>query len=81
MTLYVGNLNYAVTENQLAELFSNYPSFQSVKIVTDKFTGKSKGFSFVELDDSNEARNAVEELNGKELKGRTLVVNEARPKA
>jgi len=77
--LYVGSLPFSTTEEELHELFSSYGPITSVRIVTDKFTGMSKGFGFVEMETVDDARKAVEGLNGKPLNGRTLIVNEARP--
>ena len=77
--LYVGSLPFSTTEEELHELFSSYGPIASVRIVTDKFTGMSKGFGFVEMENADDARKAVEGLNGKALNGRTLIVNDARP--
>src|SRR5580692_11316488 len=77
--LYVGSLPFSTTEEELHELFSSFGPIASVRIVTDKFTGMSKGFGFVEMENGDDARKAVEGLNGKALNGRTLIVNEARP--
>jgi cold-inducible RNA-binding protein len=77
--LYVGSLPFSTTEEELHELFSSYGPIASVRIVTDKFTGMSKGFGFVEMENPDDARKAVEGLNGKSLNGRTLIVNDARP--
>jgi RNA recognition motif-containing protein len=77
--LYVGSLPYSVTEDELRELFSSYGEIESVRIITDKFTGQSKGFGFVEMANGDEAKKAAEDMNGKQLNGRTLIVNEARP--
>ena len=77
--LYVGSLPFSTTEEELNELFSSYGPIASVRIVTDKFTGMSKGFGFVEMENADDARKAVEGLNGKALNGRTLIVNDARP--
>ena len=80
MNIYVGNLSYKVDENELREAFEEYGSVSSVKIITDKFTGRSKGFAFVEMDDDTEAQNAIEGLNGKSMDDRDLTVNVAREK-
>ncbi|MBN3035135.1 MAG: RNA-binding protein [Bacteroidales bacterium] len=80
MNIYVGNLNYKVRENDLNEVFSEFGEVHSVKIITDKYTGKSKGFGFVVMEDDSEARNAINNLNGRLLEDRELIVNEARPK-
>ena len=77
--LYVGSLPYSVTEEELQTLFSSYGEVESVRIITDKFTGQSKGFGFVSMVNEADAGKASQELNGKALKGRTLIVNEARP--
>jgi RNA recognition motif-containing protein len=77
--LYVGSLPYSVTEEELNNLFSAYGKIESVRIITDKFTGQSKGFGFVEMADGDEAQKAIEAVNGMKLNGRTLIVNEARP--
>jgi RNA recognition motif-containing protein len=81
MNIYVGNLSYNVEELDLKEIFEEYGEVTSVRIVIDKFTGKSKGFGFVEMTNENEAKNAIEELNGGELESRKIVVNEAQPKS
>lgn len=77
--LYVGGFPYSVKEEKLLELFSQHGSVQSVKLISDKYTGRSKGFGFVEMGSAEEAQKAISELNGIEFEGRTLVVNEARP--
>ena len=79
MKIYVGNLSYGVTENDLGNVFSQYGEIASVKIITEKGTGRSKGFGFVEMNDDGQANTAIESLNGFELGGRKLRVNEARP--
>ncbi len=80
MRIYVGNLPYDVTEEELREEFQAYGEVTSVSIMTDKFSGRPKGFAFVEMDAKSEAEAAIEGLNGKVLKERTIVVNEARPR-
>ncbi|MGH9369782.1 MAG: RNA recognition motif domain-containing protein [Thermoanaerobaculia bacterium] len=80
MKLYVGNLPYNTTEEDLRNLFSQYGNVESVAVVTDRDTGRSRGFGFVEFADDNEARNAITGLSGQEYGGRALTVNEARPK-
>ena len=80
MKIYVGNLSYEVTEEDLKQSFEQFGQVESVAIITDKFTGKSKGFGFVEMASKAEGQSAIDGLNGKELKGRTLNVNEARPR-
>ncbi|WP_321287551.1 RNA-binding protein [uncultured Sunxiuqinia sp.] len=77
MNIFVGNLNYAITEDDMREIFEEYGELSSVKLITDKFTGRSKGFGFVEMPDADEAKKAIEELNGAEVEGRSMVVNES----
>jgi RNA recognition motif-containing protein len=77
--LYVGSLPYATTEEELRDLFSQYGNVASVRIITDKFTGQSKGFGFVEMENDEDAQKAIEGMNGTQLGGRTLIVNNARP--
>ena len=77
--LYVGSLPYSTTEQQLSELFSQHGTVQSAKVITDRYTGQSRGFGFVEMATGEEAQKAIAALNGAALGGRTLVVNEARP--
>ncbi len=79
--IYVGGLPYSADESQLTELFAAHGTVESVRVVTDKFTGKSRGFAFVEMAADDEAAAAIAALNGTELEGRTLTVNEARPQA
>ena len=80
MNIYVGNLSYEVTEEDLGQAFKDFGQVETAKIITDKYSGQSKGFGFVEMPSKAEAQSAIEGLNGKELKGRTLNVNEARPR-
>jgi len=80
MNIYLGNLPYNINEDELMELFEEYGSVTTVKLITDKFTGKSKGFGFVEMPSDDDAKKAIEELNGKEVKGRNITVNQAREK-
>jgi RNA recognition motif-containing protein len=80
MKLYVGNLPYNTSEEDLRNLFAQYGNVESVAVITDRDTGRSKGFGFVEFGDDNEARNAISALSGQEYGGRALTVNEARPK-
>jgi RNA recognition motif-containing protein len=80
MNIYVGNLSYEVTEQELQRAFEAFGQVESVNIIKDKFSGGSKGFGFVEMPNKANAQSAINELNGKELKGRTLNVNEARPR-
>ncbi|MBI3335030.1 MAG: RNA-binding protein [Candidatus Portnoybacteria bacterium] len=77
--LYVGSLSYDTNEDTLKEAFSKAGTVESVAIITDRMTGKAKGFGFVEMSTDEEAKKAIEMWNGKELDGRTIVVNEARP--
>lgn len=79
--LYVGSLPYSVDETQLRELFEPYGALESVRIINDRMTGRSKGFGFVEFDNPESASEAIAQVNGKEVEGRSLVVNEARPQA
>ena len=78
--LYVGNLSYNVGDSELQELFSTFGTVSSAKVITDRDTGRSKGFGFVEMGSSEEANAAISALNGKEIDGRALTVNEAKPK-
>ncbi len=78
--LYVGNLNYATTENALTDLFGTVGQVVSVNVIMDQMTGRSKGFAFVEMNDEAAATEAINQLNGKELDGRSLRVAEARPR-
>jgi len=77
--LYVGNISYQTTEDGLKEAFSQAGTVVSVKIITDRMSGRSKGFGFVEMETEEEAQKAIDLWHEKELEGRTLVVNEARP--
>lgn len=79
--LYVGGLPYSVTEDQLKGIFSAHGTVGSVRLIMDKFTGRSRGFGFVEMGSGSEAEKAAQALNGTQLDGRTLVVNEAKPMA
>lgn len=78
--LFVGSLSYDVTQSQLEELFASVGTVASANLITDKYSGNSKGFGFVEMSTDEEANKAIAELNGKELAGRNIVVNEARPR-
>lgn len=80
MKLYVGNLAYQVTEDQLRGEFESFGQVESVAIIKDKYSGQSKGFGFVEMPSTGEGQAAIEGLNGKELNGRAIKVNEARPR-
>ena len=77
--LYVGGLPYAVTEDKLQEIFSAHGTVDSARVITDRFTGRSRGFGFVEMSSEEEAQTAIDSLNGSDLEGRSLTVNEARP--
>jgi RNA recognition motif-containing protein len=78
--LYVGGLPYSVTEGRLQEIFSSHGTVESASVIADKFTGQSRGFGFVEMSSSSEAQKAIESLNGTQIDGRTLTVNEAKPR-
>ncbi|WP_396192796.1 RNA recognition motif domain-containing protein [Flavobacterium sp.] len=80
MNIFVGSLPWSIEEADLRESFEVYGSVSSVKIITDKFTGRSKGFGFVEMDSDEEAEKAITELNGATVDGRTIVVNKSEPK-
>lgn len=79
--LYVGNLGYGVSSSDLERLFSSHGNVQSASVITDRGTGQSKGFGFVEMSSNSEAEAAIAALDGKDYEGRTLKVNEARPRA
>ena len=81
MRIYVGNLPYSVTDDDLRDLFSEYGELVSAEVVKDKFSGQSKGFGFVDMPSNSEADQAIKALNDTDLKGRKLTVNEARPRA
>ena len=81
MNIYVGNLPYSASEAELREAFGAFGEVSSIAVITDRETGQSRGFGFVEMPDSNEANAAIEALNGQDLMGRRLVVNEARPRS
>jgi len=81
MNIYVGNLSRDITEEDLRKTFEAFGQVASVTIIKDKFSGESRGFGFVEMPDKAEAQAAINGLNGKELKGRTLNINEARPRS
>lgn len=80
MNIYVGNLNFKIKEDELKSIFEEFGAVSSVKIITDKYSGRSKGFGFVEMDNDEEAKAAIDGLNGKEVETRVIVVNEARPR-
>ncbi len=77
--IYVGGLPYSTTDGQLQEIFAVHGTVESARVITDKFTGRSRGFGFVEMGTDDEAKKAIEALNGTDLEGRSLTVNEARP--
>ncbi len=79
MKLYVGNLSYDTTEDQVRDLFGGYGTPESVRLITDRDTGRAKGFGFVEFANDQEAKAAMSALNGQPFNGRALTVNEARP--
>jgi cold-inducible RNA-binding protein len=81
MNIYVGNLSYETTEEDLQQAFEGFGQVESVNVIKDKYSGRSKGFGFVEMPAKDEAQSAINELNDTELKGRTLKVNEARPRS
>jgi len=80
MNIYVGNLSQDVTEDDLREAFESHGTITSVKVIKDRFSGESRGFGFIEMPASAEAQSAMESLDGTELKGKTIIVNEARNK-
>jgi RNA recognition motif-containing protein len=80
MNIFVGSLPFSIEEADLRESFEAYGAVESVKIITDKFTGRSKGFGFVEMTNDDEAQKAIDELNGATVDGRTIVVNKSEPK-
>ncbi|PLX68996.1 MAG: RNA-binding protein [Denitrovibrio sp.] len=81
MNIYVGNLSYSTSEDNISELFEKIGAVDSVRIITDRDTGRSKGFGFVEMADDSQAKEAIDKLNETELDGRNLTVNEAKPKS
>ncbi|MEN8117513.1 MAG: RNA-binding protein [Bacteroidota bacterium] len=80
MNIYVGNLPFNLGEEDLKEIFEEYGAVASTKIISDKFTGRSKGFGFVEMESDDEANNAIKELNNAEVAGRNIKVNESKPR-
>lgn len=80
MNIYVGNISYSTDDSRLTELFSEFGEVTSARVISDRETGRSKGFGFVEMSDDSAANSAIEALNEKEVDGRTLRVNEARPR-
>ena len=81
MNIYVGNLSYETTEEDLKKAFDVYGAVDTVRVIKDNYSGRSKGFGFVEMPTKSEAQSAIEGLNGKDLKGRSLNVSEARPRS
>lgn len=81
MNIYVGNLSYDLTEEELRQAFEAFGQVESTKIIMDTYTGRSRGFGFVEMPSQDEGKAAIEKLNGSNLKGRTLKVSEARPRS
>lgn len=79
--LYVGNLDYAITDDQLKQIFEEAGAVVSATVITDRQSGRSKGFGFVEMASEEEAKKAIETINGKDFQGRSMIVNEARPRA
>ena len=77
MKIYAGNLHYGMTEDELQKIFEEYGQVSSVKVITDKYSGRSKGFAFVEMPTDSEAQQAIDELNGTEIKGRNITVNQS----
>ena len=80
LKIYVGNLSFQTTEDGLRDMFAQHGQVASVAIITERETGRSRGFGFIEMPDDAEARKAIDALNGQEYEGRTLTVNEARPR-
>ena len=80
MNIYVGNLPYGITDESLAEAFNEFGEVSTGRVITDRFSGRSRGFGFVEMPNDEQARAAIEAMNGKDMQGRPLTVNEARPK-
>jgi len=80
MNIYVGNLDFKVNEDDLQKVFEEYGTVSSAKIIVDKFTGRSKGYGFIEMDDDSEAGKAIKDLDGSVMENREIVVNEAKPR-
>lgn len=80
MNIYVGNLDFKVNEKELEDLFAEYGTVSSARIIMDKYNGRSKGFGFVEMESQDEAMKAIEELNGTTVENRQITVNEAKPR-
>lgn len=81
MNIYVGNLPYSVTDADLRETFSRFGEVSQVNLISDKYSGESKGFGFVEMDDNSQADAAIKALNGTDMKGRDITVNQAKPRS
>lgn len=81
MNIYVGNLSYGVTEGDLEQTFGAFGKVESVRIIKDNYTGRSRGFGFVDMTSEAEAQSAIEQLNGQDMKGRSLIVNVARSRS
>jgi len=81
MNIYVGNLNYNLTEDELREVFEEFGEVSSAKIINDKYSGRSKGFGFVEMPNDSEAQDAIDNLNDKDVGGRNIKVNQARERS
>jgi RNA recognition motif-containing protein len=79
--LYVGGLPYSISDKQLEEMFASYGTVESARVITDRMTGRSKGFGFVEMSSQEEAQAAIDKVNGTSVEGRSLTVNEAKPQA
>ena len=80
MNIYVGNLPFEITEEKLKDLFTEFGEVDSARVITDRFSGRSRGFGFVEMSSNDEAQAAIGAMSGKEIDGRALTVNEARPR-
>ena len=80
MNIFVGNLAFSATDHDLRQLFEQYGAVDTIHVITDRDTGRSKGFGFIEMPDGTAAKAAIQGLQGKELEGRTLTVNEAKPR-
>lgn len=80
MNIYVGNLDFKVNEKDLEEIFKEFGTVNSSKIITDKYSGRSKGYGFIEMEDQQEAEHAISELNGATVENRNIIVNEAKPR-
>ena len=80
MNIFIAGLNYSISDSELSELFTAYGEVSSARVIKDRQTGRSKGYGFAEMTDDEAAKKAIEELNGQEIKGRAIVVSEARPK-